>query len=894
MLLLTSGLPAGALAADDGRPLADAGLDQSATVGDTVYLDGGGSLDPDGEIRSYSWSIRTPSGDQITPADPEAVTTRFVPEEAGRYHVQLTVTGDDGQTQSDTLFVDVDRAAEENPGATPTANDPPTSTPAPTPTDTPESPPEAESTPAGGPPVGTSDPAPTGNQQPSGEISGPSSVTSGSRVTYTLDTADADGTVTDSWWLPTTLSTNRVSRSELNDRARTITVDGTPGTTAEIAAVVIDDDGATTTVTKEVKVRNTPPTASIKGDGAAVVNTTKEYRLTATDPDGEITSVSLGSGSSAVEATEPMPWSGPTASGEWGRSFRFTEIPEDDGTVTLEATVRDEHGGVTTVAKSVTVVGGSESKMANPVAQSPPDILSIDAYWIGESEAINDGQVRFSATARDNSSGRLTFTWKIGEQALLETAAGGDPARGNVSYVFDNGDFGDGEVRVTVTVTDQHGNKREGSTSVELHRTRSDGGTYGRSRPVEVTSTRGRTIYGKFQTHQNNLGKEIVITYGDDYRETVEITNPDEMRFSHQYEASGRYLIGVNPRWSGDVSTTLVDVGAMQYELYTYERKATTIHRTNAAESPGDNWTRKGVERIEREQTGTEKMQTLADGPTAVVSPGEEWKHVGTITEYHTERRTTESTESPGSDWSIAERNVDQKQVFDGWRHTTVPQRGLLGGDWNYVGAVQTTVERTETERSAYRPAGSGWSRDRRVGRTQTGYRTRWVDYRFHADADWQYVRSDRYVSGYETRTVCTEYIRLRYVRHCVDERTYRYPEYDYRYEYRVPEYDPVYEWERTVEETEYEYKYRTATYEMEAVHKYEREVRVGTEYAQWERPTYNETTIYRWTNTVETWEETKSFSKPIGEVRNVDRQLKECGAGRDTNEPPKCEGGGG
>ena len=900
VLLVTSGLPAGAIAADDGRPMADAGLDQSATVGETVYLDGGGSLDPDGEIRTYSWSIRTPSGERIAPADPAAVTTQFVPDESGRYRVQLTVTGDDGQTHSDTLFVDVDRETESTPR--PTETEPETDTPTETepetdtPTETPQDARSTPSTPSESAPDGARSDTGDGptNQPPTGQILGPSSVTSGSRVTYTLVTADADGEVTDSWWVPTTLSTDRMARSDLSGSTRTITVDGEPGTTAEVAAVVVDDDGAATTVTKEIEIRNTPPTASIEGDETAVVNTTKEYRLTATDPDGQITSVSLGSDSDVVEATEPMPWSGPTASGEWARSFRFTGIPQDDGTVTLKATVRDEHGGVTTVEKSVTVIAKGKEMLQQPVAQSPPEILSIDAYWVGSSEGINSGQVKFSATARDNNSGRLTFTWDIGEQARLETAAGGDPAHGNVTYAFDDNDIGDGTIPVTVSVMDQHGNEVEKSVSVELQQTRSEEGTVGRSRPIEVTSVRGRTVYGKFQTHEINLGKEVIITYGDEHMETVEITNGDAMMFSHQYAAAGRYSIGVNPRWSADVSTTMVDVGAKQYELYTFERKATTIHRTRAAERPGDNWTQQGVARIERERVGTEETQTLADGPAAVLDPGGEWNRVGTTTEYHTERRTRESTNSPGDEWTVAKRNVDQKQVFTGWQYMTLPERDPLGSDWNYVGAVQTTVERTETERAAHRPAGSGWSRDRQVGRTQTGYRTRWVSYRFLADSDWRYAGSDRYISGYETRTECVEYIRFSDTRYCVEERTVRDPEYDYRYKYRIPEYDPVYEWERTVEETEYEYRYRAATYETKAVNKYEREVRVETEYAQWERPIYNETTIYRWAKAVESWEETTSFSKPIGEVRNLDKHLKECGSEREANEPPKCEQGGG
>ena len=110
VLLVVAGVPAPTVAGDDGRPLADAGLDQSTTVGSTVYLDGGGSVDPDGEIEAYDWSIETPSGETVRPRDPDSVTTRFVPDETGRYEVRVTVTDEDGQTQSDTLYVDVEEA----------------------------------------------------------------------------------------------------------------------------------------------------------------------------------------------------------------------------------------------------------------------------------------------------------------------------------------------------------------------------------------------------------------------------------------------------------------------------------------------------------------------------------------------------------------------------------------------------------------------------------------------------------------------------------------------------------------------------------------------------------------------------------------------------------------
>ena len=898
VLLVLSGVPT-TVADDDGRPLADAGLDQSATVGSVVYLDGGGSVDPDGELVDYRWSITTPDGDTITPADPGAVMTRFVPDETGRYRVQLTVTDDDGQSRSDTLYVDVDPSTERqsSPTETPTETATETATATPEPTDdtsTETAPSTSIDPPNGGPGIDASSNDGTEsegtNQPPSGRLLGPDSVTTGSHVAYTIEASDPDGQIADRWWLPAEFATEHADQSELRGERRTLTVDGTPGTTAELSAVVVDDDGASSTVTKTVEITNTPPDASIEGDDTAVVNTTKAYRLTATDPDGEITSVRLAGGAEAVEPTEPMPWDGPTDSGTWQRSFRFTEVPADDGTVTFEATVRDEHGGVTTVEKSVTVVSGKVDRSANPIAQSPPEILGFDASLQEGPEGINQRQVRFSATATDEDSDRLTFEWRLGDIERLRNAAGGEPARSNVSYAFDDQDIGNGEVDVTLTVSDQNGNSRSVTKTLQLQSM--GGSTIGRNHPIKVMNVRGRTVQGRYRISGDHAGQDVLLTFGDGHSRTVTLSGSSVYQFSHEYGSAGRYSIALNPFWSPDVSSTPVNVGGPTYTMWTYERKATTVHRTTAAESPGSDWTRDGIARIERDQVGVETTRTRATNHGPRLSPGEEWERAGTTIEYRSERRTTESTSHPGGDWRLSERNVDWKRVFDGWDYMTVPYRGN-SRDWTSVGKVRRTVHQTETTRSADRPAGSGWSREERVGQTQVDYRIERVYNRHFAGLEWEYMGRDRYVSDYERTRRCVDRVRFYRTSFCVEYDTDYEPVYDYRYEYRVPVYDDVYEWERTVEETVYDHRYRTETYAIEAVHEYERTARVPVEYIDWERPVYETTEIYRWKTTETTWEQASSLSKPVGEVRNLERRVKECGSDRDPDEPAVCEQGG-
>ncbi len=91
-------------------PLADAGLDQQVEENTTVYLDAGGSTDPDGNVTGYEWSITAPNGTELTPDCESCARTEFVPERTGQYNATVAVTDDDGATREDTLYVDVETA----------------------------------------------------------------------------------------------------------------------------------------------------------------------------------------------------------------------------------------------------------------------------------------------------------------------------------------------------------------------------------------------------------------------------------------------------------------------------------------------------------------------------------------------------------------------------------------------------------------------------------------------------------------------------------------------------------------------------------------------------------------------------------------------------------------
>lgn len=83
-------------------PVANAGADQSVTVGTQVTLSGSSSTDSDGTIASYSW---VQSSGPAATLSGTGDTCTFTPSTAGAYVFTLTVTDDDGATHTDSVTV---------------------------------------------------------------------------------------------------------------------------------------------------------------------------------------------------------------------------------------------------------------------------------------------------------------------------------------------------------------------------------------------------------------------------------------------------------------------------------------------------------------------------------------------------------------------------------------------------------------------------------------------------------------------------------------------------------------------------------------------------------------------------------------------------------------------
>lgn len=92
-------------------PVADAGPDARAFVGDTVTLDGSASSDVDGDVLTFYWTITAlPGGSSATLSDQTAVMPIFTVDLPGEYIFELVV--DDGQAGSlpDSVTITTDNS----------------------------------------------------------------------------------------------------------------------------------------------------------------------------------------------------------------------------------------------------------------------------------------------------------------------------------------------------------------------------------------------------------------------------------------------------------------------------------------------------------------------------------------------------------------------------------------------------------------------------------------------------------------------------------------------------------------------------------------------------------------------------------------------------------------
>jgi serine protease len=311
---------------------------------------GAASSDPDGSIVIYSWDF----GDGITATGPR-VTHTFT--EPGLYTVVLTVTDDDGATDTKDLGVLVNERINDAPTASFTA--------------TPQ----------------------TGEAPLDVVLDGSAS-------------NDPDGTITQYAWV---FGDGQADNSNTRRPSHTYT---TPGN-YQVRLTVTDNDGATGTKTVTVNVleqTNQPPTASFTAtpsSGAAPLDVTLDAS-SSVDPDGTISEYfwDLGDGQTAT-----------------GASLTYTYTIADSYLVFL--TVTDNEGATDTTSMDVTVTAPQKYTVSGTI--QAPDNTAVDSD-------INDPAAPYASNDSEENAQPLPNPVILGGYVNIAGAgpsgrslSGGDP-----------------------------------------------------------------------------------------------------------------------------------------------------------------------------------------------------------------------------------------------------------------------------------------------------------------------------------------------------------------------------------------------------------------------------------------------------------------------------------
>ena len=353
--------------AGNQSPVANAGPDQpSVTDGDAsgdaqVTLDGTGSTDPDGTVVSWDWTapgVTIPSGATPVATFPVGVHT-----------VTLTVTDDDGATDTDDVVITV--LANQDPVANAGADQNVTDV----------------------------------------DLSGDEAVTLDGTAS-----ADPDGTVVSWDWTATgvTIPSGATPTATFPVGVHTVTLT----VTDNAGATATDDVVITVAAGNQSPVANAGPDQNLtdvdlSGDEAVTLDGTAS-----TDPDGTVVS---------------WDWAAPGVTIPSGATPTAT-FPVGVHTVTL--TVTDDDGGTDTDDVVITVTAGNQS----PVANAGPDQPSVT-----DGDASGDAQVTLDGTGSTDPDGTVvSWDW---------TAPGVTIPSGATPVAT----FPVGVHTVTLTVTDDDG-----------------------------------------------------------------------------------------------------------------------------------------------------------------------------------------------------------------------------------------------------------------------------------------------------------------------------------------------------------------------------------------------------------------------------------------------------
>ncbi len=106
LILLMSGCKGSSGGGGSNFPVANAGQNQTVSVGNSVTLDGSKSYDPQGYALTYWWKIeQKPVGSNAVLSSTNPSQPTFLVDQIGKYGISLTVSSQGGVSTSSTVIV---------------------------------------------------------------------------------------------------------------------------------------------------------------------------------------------------------------------------------------------------------------------------------------------------------------------------------------------------------------------------------------------------------------------------------------------------------------------------------------------------------------------------------------------------------------------------------------------------------------------------------------------------------------------------------------------------------------------------------------------------------------------------------------------------------------------
>ena len=466
-------------------PVADAGPDQTALVGDTVTLDGSGSTDPDGDALSYAWSLTTvPTGSAATLAGPNSVNPSFVIDIPGTYVAQLVVNDGSVDSAPDSVIVVTDNSR----------------------------------------PVADAGPDQAGVEGDTIALDGTGS-------------SDADGDPLTYLW---SLLTRPGSSSATLDDPSSPTPAFVADAVGEFVAQLIVNDGAldsapdSTLVTITAAANNAPTLAAI-GNQQVDEETTLTFDADASDPDsGDVLTFSLDPGAPAAATIDPV-------------TGLFNWTPDEaDGPGDYTVTVRVTDDAASPLDDFETITITVDEVNVAPVLDP-----------IGDRTAEQDVELSFTATASDADipANGLTFSLDAG----APSGASIDPVSGVFSWTPDASQA-PGDFSITVRVTDDGTPTLSDFETISVSVTEEPNTAPTVNAGADGAVDEGDTFSsaGSFTDPDTDVWTATV-DYGDGSGPQALALNTDKtFALSHVYEDNGSYTVTVtvNDDRSGSGSDT--------------------------------------------------------------------------------------------------------------------------------------------------------------------------------------------------------------------------------------------------------------------------------------------------------------------------------------------------